>query len=50
LVPIIEPEILMDGSHEIHKTAEVQEEIIKEVYMACEQNDVYLKGLSSNLQ
>ncbi len=44
LVPIIEPEILMDGSHGINKTAEVQEEVIKEVYMACEQNGVYLEG------
>ncbi len=44
LVPIIEPEILMDGSHEISKTAEVQERVIKEVYMACQQNGVFLEG------
>ena len=35
LVPIIEPEILMDGDHTIEKTAEVQEEVIKQVYIAC---------------
>ncbi len=44
LVPIIEPEILMDGNHGINKTAEVQEEVIKEVYMACQLNGVYLEG------
>ena len=44
LVPIIEPEILMDGSHGINKTAKVQEEVIKEVYMACQLNGVYLEG------
>ncbi|WP_036902841.1 MULTISPECIES: class I fructose-bisphosphate aldolase [Prochlorococcus] len=44
LVPIIEPEILMDGSHQIDKTAEIQEEVIKEVYMACQMNNVFLEG------
>ncbi|WP_269623032.1 class I fructose-bisphosphate aldolase [Prochlorococcus marinus] len=44
LVPIIEPEILMDGSHGINKTAAIQEEVIKEVYMACKTNGVYLEG------
>jgi len=44
LVPIIEPEILMDGDHGIEKTAQVQEEVIKEVYMACQLNGVLLEG------
>ena len=44
LVPIIEPEILMDGSHSIEKTAAVQEEVIKEVYLACQVNGVLLEG------
>ena len=44
LVPIIEPEILMDGAHGIDRTAEVQEEVIKEVYMACQLNGVLLEG------
>ncbi len=44
LVPIIEPEILMDGSHDIKRTAAVQEEVIKEVYMACQTNGVLLEG------
>ena len=44
LVPIIEPEILMDGNHGIERTAQVQEEVIKEVYMACQLNGVLLEG------
>ncbi len=44
LVPIIEPEILMDGSHTIEKTAEVQEKVLVEVYKACAENGVFLEG------
>jgi len=44
LVPIIEPEILMDGDHDILKTARVQEKVIKAVYRACEVNGVLLEG------
>ena len=44
LVPIIEPEILMDGDHDIDRTAEVQEKVIKAVYRACEINGVVLEG------
>ena len=44
LVPIIEPEILMDGDHDILTTSRIQEKIIKEVYFACQQNGVYLEG------
>ena len=44
LVPIIEPEVLMDGSHHFDKTAEVQERIIQETYFACEKLGVYLEG------
>jgi len=44
LVPIIEPEILMDGAHGIEKTAAIQEQVIKEVYMACQLNGVLLEG------
>ena len=44
LVPIIEPEILMDGDHTIEKTAEVQEKVLVEVYKACSENKVFLEG------
>ena len=44
LVPIIEPEILMDGDHSIDVTASVQENVLKEVYHACQLNGVLLEG------
>ena len=44
LVPIVEPEILMDGDHTIERTAEVQERILTEVYKACAENGVFLEG------
>jgi fructose-bisphosphate aldolase, class I len=44
LVPIIEPEILMDGDHSIERTAQVQEEVLAAVYKACDLNGVYLEG------
>lgn len=44
LVPIIEPEILMDGDHNIERTAEVQEEVLASVYKFCDTNGVLLEG------
>ncbi len=44
LVPIIEPEILMDGDHTIERTAEVQEEVLAAVYKACDLNGILLEG------
>lgn len=44
LVPIVEPEILMDGDHTIATTAAVQERVLAAVYKACEENGVYLEG------
>mmetsp|Transcript_9570 Transcript_9570/g.20179 ORF Transcript_9570/g.20179 Transcript_9570/m.20179 type:complete len:402 (-) Transcript_9570:557-1762(-) len=44
LVPIIEPEILMDGDHDIERCAEVQEEVLAMVYKNCDLNGVYLEG------
>ena len=32
LVPIVEPEVLMDGDHDIDRCAEVTEWVLKEVY------------------
>ena len=44
LVPIVEPEILMDGDHHIDRTQRIQRKVIQEVYKACEQNGVLLEG------
>mmetsp|Transcript_37126 Transcript_37126/g.37800 ORF Transcript_37126/g.37800 Transcript_37126/m.37800 type:complete len:393 (+) Transcript_37126:59-1237(+) len=44
LVPIVEPEILMDGDHNIEKTLEVQEKVLSAVYKALDDNNVFLEG------
>jgi len=44
LVPIVEPEILMDGEHTLERTIEVQTQVVAEVYRACIANGVYLEG------
>ncbi|CAM9384929.1 unnamed protein product [Scytosiphon promiscuus] len=44
LVPIVEPEILMDGDHNMATTAAVQEKVLAAVYKACDDNGVYLEG------
>lgn len=44
LVPIVEPEILMDGDHNIEKTAAVQEKVLAAVYKALSDNNVFLEG------
>ena len=44
LVPIVEPEILMDGDHDIATTASVQEWVLRTVYEALAANGVFLEG------
>ena len=44
LVPIIEPEVLMDGDHRLGTTRIHQERIYREVYDACALDGVYLEG------
>jgi fructose-bisphosphate aldolase class I len=44
LVPIVEPEILMDGDHNISITAAIQEKVLAAVYKALSDNGVYLEG------
>jgi len=44
LVPIVEPEILMDGDHNIDITAAVQEKVLAAVYKALSDNNVFLEG------
>ncbi|QEY33006.1 fructose-bisphosphate aldolase class I [Synechococcus sp. RSCCF101] len=44
LVPIVEPEILMDGDHAIETTAARQEAVLKAVYAALAENGVLLEG------
>ena len=44
LVPIVEPEVLMDGDHNIMKCYEVTIRVLKECYKEMKLNKVNLKG------
>jgi fructose-bisphosphate aldolase, class I len=44
LVPIVEPEILMDGDHDIATTASVQEWVLRTTYEALAMHGVFLEG------
>jgi len=44
LCPIVEPEILIDGKHDIATTARVQERVLKTVYAKLGENGVMLEG------
>uniref|UniRef100_A0A0N5AG82 Fructose-bisphosphate aldolase n=1 Tax=Syphacia muris TaxID=451379 RepID=A0A0N5AG82_9BILA len=51
LVPIIEPEVLADGDHNISKAQQVTERVLAHVYKALNDYNVYLEGtiLKSNM-
>lgn len=44
LVPIIEPEILMDGNHSITKSSIVQKKVIESLYKELDKKNVYIEG------
>ena len=44
LVPIVEPEVLMDGDHDIQRCFNVTAETLKRVYAALFEHCVYLEG------
>merc|ERR1712222_305611 len=44
LVPIVEPEILIDGVHDLATTARVQERVLTTVYAKLQDNGVLLEG------
>merc|ERR1712087_600106 len=44
LVPIVEPEILIDGDHDVETTAKVQERVITTVYKKLQECGVMLEG------
>jgi fructose-bisphosphate aldolase class I len=44
LVPIVEPEILLDGSHDLATTARIQERVLTTVYAKLQDNGVLLEG------
>ncbi len=45
IVPIVEPEVLMDGEHTIQRCAEVTEHILHSVFHALHQHGVSLEGM-----
>mmetsp|Transcript_9081 Transcript_9081/g.10079 ORF Transcript_9081/g.10079 Transcript_9081/m.10079 type:complete len:372 (+) Transcript_9081:45-1160(+) len=45
LVPIVEPEVLMDGPHSIEKCAAVSEKVYAAVFKALSDNHVMLEGI-----
>ena len=44
MVPIIEPEVLMDGEHDIKKCYEITAKVLRECYKELKLNKVNLKG------
>jgi fructose-bisphosphate aldolase class I len=45
VVPIVEPEVLMDGDHEIGRCAEVTEQVLSAVFLALRQYTVTLEHM-----
>lgn len=44
LVPIVEPEVLPDGDHDLHTAQKVTEDVLAFVYKALADHHVYLEG------
>ena len=44
-MPIVEPEVLMDGDHDIDRCAEVTEWVLKETFQELYYNKVALEGM-----
>jgi len=44
MVPIVEPEVLMDGDHDIKKCYEITSKVLKECYKELKLHNVNLKG------
>jgi len=44
LVPIVEPEVLMDGGHSINKCAEITEKMLRYLFEELEKTDVKVEG------
>jgi len=44
LVPIVEPEVLCDGTHTLAKCQQVTEKVLAATYKACSDHHLYLEG------
>jgi fructose-bisphosphate aldolase class I len=45
IVPIVEPEVLMDGSHTIERCAEVTDQVLQTVFVALAAHRIHLPGM-----
>lgn len=45
IVPMVEPEVLLDGNHSIEKSKEVTKKVLKGLFGALEKHHVHLDGL-----
>ena len=45
LVPIVEPEVLMDGDHTLQRCAQVSEQVLRAVFNALYAQEVLLEGM-----
>jgi len=45
ICPIVEPEVMMDGDHDIETCARVSERVYSEVMKACHENGVLFEGI-----
>ena len=45
MVPIVEPEILMDGAHDIETCYKITSNVLKKVFEALNKQNVYLGGI-----
>ena len=45
LVPIVEPEVLMDGNHDINKCLDVTSEVLQALFQELKNQGVYLGGI-----
>jgi fructose-bisphosphate aldolase class I len=45
IVPIVEPEVLMDGDHTLEQCAQVTQDVLKEIFNALYEQRVYLEGM-----
>ncbi len=45
LVPVVEPEVLMDGSHSLYRCGEVTEQLLRNVFNELNSQGVMLEGM-----
>src|SRR5438046_10499129 len=45
IVPIVEPEVLMDGGHSIERCEEVTDQVLREVFYQLQLHRIHLEGM-----